>query len=329
MKKQIIAAAVAVAVAAPAMAQVTMSGSVSVGVSNNGTATQSVTKLGNGANFIGFAASDDLGGGLKGGVVLQTRFDPQTGGNFATARIANGGALVDTSFWQSNVYLSGAFGSVAVGTIAEDNLCGYEVFGCTGGGQLKVGSTTNSMASSVKYVSPSIMGFTLSHHQTISAGIAVERKVTHARYATGPFAVSYWQANGSGTFTNATTDNIGGLGNAAAAAADTSTETKQQSWAASYNAGFATLAAVTTTAENAAGTRTESGTTYNVAAPLMGKWTVRGGVSKDNVRNSAGDDKWAVGVKYDFSKRTNLRVDSYKDDSQSQNGWVIGMQHTF
>ncbi|MBX3590955.1 MAG: porin [Burkholderiaceae bacterium] len=129
MKKSLLAVAVAAALPAAAFAQtnVTLSGIVKVGVAN--------TKYSNGENFAGasygngsntslddgssrfiISGSEDLGGGMKGIFMVDSRFRPDVG----TGTLASGNSFVG---------LAGGFGSIRAGRLDQYYHLGTDEFG--------------------------------------------------------------------------------------------------------------------------------------------------------------------------------------------------------
>jgi predicted porin len=150
MKKHLIAAAVAAAVAVPAMAQVTISGRVdaSIGYATN-EKDNSETRINSSlltTSQLVITGSEDLGGGLKANMVVQSQLAPDTG----TFSWGNRGFTVG---------LSGAFGAVTIGkdtgsamdqigtSATVNNLGNYSV-------------TNNRLSNTISYTTPSMQGFT-------------------------------------------------------------------------------------------------------------------------------------------------------------------------
>jgi predicted porin len=115
-KKNLVAAAALLAVAGAAQADVKLYGTLDMDVGSyeaahaKGTSVRT-TKVQSGdmiTSFIGFAGSEDLGGGLKAEFALESFIGADTGSNIGN----NGGG-----WWgrASNVALSGGFGKVAIG----------------------------------------------------------------------------------------------------------------------------------------------------------------------------------------------------------------------
>ena len=113
MKRTLIVAAIATLAAGAAMAQssVTIYGRLNLSAENqkNVTANGTVKALQNSASRIGFRGTEDLGGGLKAGFVLEHGFSPDTG-------------TPSTAFWgrQSEVNLSGGFGMIRLGNFTSE-----------------------------------------------------------------------------------------------------------------------------------------------------------------------------------------------------------------
>ncbi len=112
MKKSLLAVAVAAALPAAAFAQsnVTLSGIVKAGIANtkmsNGAVNGSGTSLDDGSSRFIISGSEDLGGGLKGIFMVDTRFRPDTG----TGTLASGNAFVG---------LAGGFGTIRIGRLDQ------------------------------------------------------------------------------------------------------------------------------------------------------------------------------------------------------------------
>lgn len=114
MKQTTIVAALALLAAGTASAQssVTIYGRVNVSAEqqDNITAAGKVKALQNSASRLGFRGSEDLGGGLKAGFVLEHGFNVDTG------------TTSQAGFWarQSEVNLSGGFGTIRMGNFVSE-----------------------------------------------------------------------------------------------------------------------------------------------------------------------------------------------------------------
>ena len=316
MKKSLIALAV-LAASGTAFAQstATISGGISVGILNSGAAgtDAGVASLGGGANNVTIATTEDLGGGLKGGVTAQLRFSAATGDIGGSS----GGGT--TLFHAANAHLSGGFGTVRVGKIAEAGNCAFDPWGCTGGASLafangvSAGVASGTQAQSISYASPAFSGFSVGYQTTVSARTD-ERTVLNIGYAAGPLALSYVLADSSA---------------ASGATAMTSTAAEQSSIAAGYNFGVARLTFVKTTTDNAAGVTTNDVTSLGLTVP-MGATTILAGYNKDSKAAASADTKLSLGMNYALSKRTTLGADLFKAEKAGDGtGFVARVRHTF
>lgn len=322
-----------------------------MGVVNSGAAgdTALVGSLGNGANAININTVEDLGGGMRAGFTSQIRFNAATGdmnSNRGTT-VTSTGAL----FHAANAYVSGGFGTVRAGKIAEASNCGFDPWGCAGGAALAagVGSATpgagytsaligaGTQAASVSYATPTINGFSASYQTTLSAspgalasasapnnaftvGRTNERSVLGINYAKGPLTAQFLNVQG-GPSTGATT-------------ADDKSE--GTSIGASYNFGVARIGLVNAVNKNAAGTKTADVTSVSATVP-MGAYTILAGHNSNSVNKHS---KTAVGVNYALSKRTTLGADVFKAEGiaaipgtgatgNAGTGFVVRVGHTF
>ncbi len=322
MKKSLIALAALAATAAFAQSTATISGTISVGVMDTGLAgaKPTVSNLGGGANAVNIVTVEDLGGGLRGGFDSQIRFNAATGDRNSAG---TGNAL----FHNANAYLTGGFGTVRMGKIAEDSNCGFDPYGCTGGAGLIAGApgtisgliAAQTQASSVRYESPNFSGLTLRYQTTVTAR-ANERSVLNLGYTNGPLTLQYLQSKNS---LNVAADVAG--------AAPTITDTTGQgtSIGAAYNFSFGRLAVFNAKTENAAGATTADITGLTAAVP-MGAYTLLAGYAKDKTKAASADNKVGLGVNYALSKRTTLGADVFKQDAVgSSTGFVARVRHTF
>jgi predicted porin len=361
-KSTLVALAVlAVSGAAFAQSTVTLSGSINTGIVNTGAASAKavVGSLGNGANAINLASTEDLGGGLKGGFTGQIRYTA-TGGDVNSAGTSAGSSL----FHAANAFVSGGFGTIRVGKIAEAGNCGLDPWGCTGGAGLSaaagnaaagvIGRTAGAavtgligagtQASSVSFTTPNINGFTASYQTTMTTRVN-ERSVVNLTYAKGPLSLQFLQTENSG---NAAINATLGIPNAVADA-----NGKGTSIGGSYNFGVATLSvwnAKTTAATTNTATATVAATAHAAAlgganidrdvtavgvTMPMGAYTLLAGYAKDKKQIAARDTRLAAGVSYALSKRTTIGADVFKDENlwdakgAAGTGFVLRVGHTF
>jgi hypothetical protein len=325
MKKSLIALAV-LAASGTAFAQstATISGSINVGVMDTGAAgaKAGVSSLGGGANAVNIVTSEDLGGGLKGGFNSQMRFNAATGDVNSSG---SGNAL----FHAANAYLSGGFGTVAIGKIAEASNCAFDPWGCTGGAGVIAGASgtvsgliaAGTQGQSISYAIPTTAGFSASYQTTVSTRTN-ERSVLNIGYAAGPLAVQFLQSNSSANVVA-----NGALGAAATAATDA--DGKGTSIGASYDLKVAKLAVFNAKTENAAGVTTADITGLTATVP-MGAVTLLAGYAKDKKAAATADTKIGFGMNYALSKRTTLGADLFKQDAVGgSTGFVVRARHTF
>ena len=123
MKKSLLAVAVAAALPAAAFAQtnVTLSGIVKLGLantkmSNGATGNGSGTSMDDGSSRFIISGSEDLGGGMKGIFMIDTRFRPDVG----TGSLASGNSFVG---------VAGGFGSIRLGRLDTYYQYGTDEFG--------------------------------------------------------------------------------------------------------------------------------------------------------------------------------------------------------
>jgi predicted porin len=343
MKKTLIALAVlAVSGAAFAQSTVTLSGSINVGVMDTGRAGEKagVASLGNGANAINIASTEDLGGGLKGGFTGQIRYSAATG----DMNSAGPALLTPTTassanqlLHAANAFISGGFGTIRVGKIAEAGSCAFDPWGCTAGAGLMAGSAggvsalvgAGTQANSVSYATNTISGFSAGYQTTVTnPDRARERSVLNLNYAQGPVTLAYVQVKGGG-------NSLAPLPTGAAiATTGDNLNLKQDFIGARYNLGVATVG-ISNSKTQLAGTTTADITALTAVAP-MGAYTLLAGYAKAKTgtgytATALNDTRTAVGVNYALSKRTTLGADLFKAEAGAGtgNGFVVRVGHTF
>jgi predicted porin len=330
MKKTLIALAVlAVSGAAFAQSTVTLSGSINVGVMDTGAVGQKagVASLGNGANAINIASTEDLGGGLKGGFTGQIRYSAATGDLNSAGVTANNQLL-----HAANAFISGGFGTIRVGKIAEAGSCAFDPWGCTAGAGLMAGSAggvsalvgAGTQGNSVSYATNTISGFSAGYQTTATnPDRARERSVLNLNYAQGPVTLAYVQVKGGG---NSMAPNPTG---AAIATTGDNINLKQDFIGARYNLGVATVG-ISNSKTELAGATTADVTALTAVAP-MGAYTLLAGYAKDKKKATNADTRTAVGVNYALSKRTTLGADLFKAEAGAGTGtgFVVRVGHTF
>ncbi len=313
MKKTLIALAV-LAASGASFAQVSITGEYAYGWNtSNSSAGVEKSGLGVDTSFVKFAASEDLGGGLK-----------------AAAEMSLDGFARGTATGGDNALtLTGGFGRIK---LANDKGADYlsSVIGGIAGLDGKVYGA-RSINDSVAYTSPSFGGVTfgLSHTENASGtGLGVGSASNNdqrsnslsASYAAGPLAVT-------GAFTS--WDN-----QSTEAAAPNNAKTRVRA-KGSYNFGAFTLGAGVVQVQRNKGTTTES--ILAVTAPL-GALTLGfdlGSSKRDDSGSTATDiTKSGYGLKavYALSKRTSL-VGAYTNwdegGTQRANLTELLVSHTF
>ena len=275
--------------------------------------------MGGGANAIDINTVEDLGGGLRGGFSGQIRFNAASG-DVGSAGLSNTTSL----FHAANAYLSGGFGTVRAGKIAEASNCGYDAWGCIGGAGFGAGVGTSTLAgaaavaNAVSYTTPTISGFSASVMSSQAAsGRTNERKSFTLAYANGPVALQYLQTDNTGNTTSSST-------------APTDTKAQQASIGASYNFGVAKLNVINVKEEGSTGATTKDVTGVNASVP-MGATTFLVGYAKDKKAAANADTKIAAGVSYSLSKRTTVGADVFKAEQGdgTGTGFVARVRHTF
>ncbi len=295
-----------------------------------------VASLGNGANAINIASSEDLGGGLRGGFTGQIRYSAATGdvNSAGLAPITNNVASSSGNqlLHAANAFISGGFGTVRVGKIAEAGSCAFDPWGCTAGAGLMAGSTggvsalvgAGTQANSISYATPTINGFGGGYQTTLTTpDRAKERSVLNLNYAKGPLALGFVQVKGGGNSLapNPTSAAVGTTGN--------NINLTQNFIGARYNLGFATLG-VSNSKTKLAGVTSADVNAFTATAP-MGAYTLLAGFAKDKTKAANADTRTAVGVNYALSKRTTLGADLFKAEAGAGTGtgFVVRVGHTF
>ena len=158
MKKQFALGLLAAVCASGAFAQssVTVYGRLNVTVESQKIGDNDrINEVVNNASRIGFKGTEDLGGGLKAGFQIEHGFDPTTGKQSQTA------------FWarQSEVNLSGGFGTVRLGNFTPDSY--YATSDYIGMHNHETGDSSDALydfntyvtTDKVGYITPNLSGF--------------------------------------------------------------------------------------------------------------------------------------------------------------------------
>lgn len=350
-KKNLVAVAALLAVAGAAHADVKLYGYVEMDVGSyetahaKGTANR-VTKVQSGdmmTSFIGFAGSEDLGGGLKAEFTLESFLAADTG--TAGGNMANKAG----GWWSrgSSVALSGGFGKVALGQY--DNplfTAGYtynpfgssmsfsptmrhlnyvsQTGGITGAG---VGFDTG-WVNSVTYESPVMSGFqgTAQYAAKETATANTNNSYTLAgSYNAGPLSVMLTYVNAGVTTANT---------------AYTAKE-KVTNLGASYDFGVAKTFAQYTYVKDTTNANKDKIWQLGVSVPVTDKASVM--ASFGQLKNTATgasasqkDEVFSIGYNYDLSKRTgvfgafmNNRQSASTGNDAAGQSFAAGIKHSF
>jgi predicted porin len=360
MQKKIIALAVAGLVSGGAFAQsnVTLSGLYDTGyLSSSAEAATGVktktTRFGAQSssattNFT-VAATEDLGGGMKAGVVMVTE---------PTAGQSNAGGFANS---QSFLWLSSSFGEVKLGyfnNIGLEAALAAQPFGTGVGGGYSgsfgrlqgVGDTAIAVTAigtalaptggtrlvrtnnAVQYKSPSMSGFqvgVLMHNKNSDAGVvasdATGETLIGAAYDNGPISVKFVNAK----FTSGS----------ATSALGASATGKHNILGANYTMGPVTaMVGLTTSKLDQAGVQTVNATSKNIGLKYtMGNLAFLGNILRDNDKTAPNTDRklTGLGVDYSMSKRTTayVRYEAFDTDTTRVGGkttnTAVGLRHSF
>ena len=317
-----VAALAALAAASTAFAQssVTISGSIATGVEATGEAGAAgdarVARFGSGFNAINIASTEDLGGGMRAGYTAQIRFDPSNGNSNNSTTLDTAAAGASNLFHAANAFVSGGFGTIRVGKIAEVSTCGMDPWACGGGAAMQAGTGLSALTgaqphnNAVGYTSPTINGFSVGFQTSLSARDN-ERQTLNVNYAKGPLTATFIDIKN------------------AAGGANTIAKTSGRAIGAAYNFGFANVSVVNSTTETAAGVKDADLTSVAATIP-MGAYSILAGHTKNSKAAANADTKMAIGANYALSKRTTIGAYLFKNEALgASNGFTIRARHTF
>ena len=303
MKKSLIALAV-LAASGTAFAQstVTIYGKADIGVARSIGSSVNELKQASGSR-LGFRGAEDLGGGLKANFTFEHRFNPDTGAVANTSSFFTGRSIVG---------LSGGFGRIDMGrdyAAAFWTALGGDVFGYDGvaanGGVAGAGNQTVRFDNVISYASPKMGGFMLEASSALKEAGKKNGSSLRISYASGPIAASI-----------ATETGLAGQ--------------KYNGFGASYNLGVASVRALISKGESAAGVESD-GMLLGLVVP-MGALQLKASYATLEVAGKDTVQQLGLGARYALSKRTDLYT-SYANNSKStaakKNGIEFGMQHNF
>jgi len=319
-KKTVIAAALA-ATTGVAMADVSVSGKVEQTFTNNDAATGNKWVAGSDV-FVKFAASEDLGNGMKAfaHIVLdadQMQADSAEGATAATAQ----NAVQDTV-----VGVSGGFGTVMAGRF-EAFVEGKLASTMSMTGQVSVEDTSASHAGrnngGIAYVSPTVNGFhvgvggyALGTAAQANFDDGLDATEVALIYSNGPISVSVAQQN----IADATADAL-------------NVAEKTTAIAASYTAGDLKVSYLRMendnidVSSNANDDRTDN--MYRLDY-TMGNNKITLAHSDDETTNgAAGNDNTAIELVHRLSKHTQVYVGMTDRDTANTDTSYVGIQHAF
>jgi len=318
MKKTLIAlAAVAATSAAFAQSSVTIYGKVDVGVARSIGSTVTELKQAAGSR-LGFRGAEDLGGGLKANFHIEHRFNPDTGvdstfnpgGTNATTGVVTPASSV---MWQgrSFVGLQGGFGKLDLGrdyaaafwTALAGDVYGYD--GVASNASIaSAGTQTARFGNLISYTTPNMAGLTAQLSLSLKEAGAKNGTSFRLAYANGPIAASL-----------ATEKGLAGQ--------------KYTGVGASYNFGAATVNALISKGETAAGVESD-GVLFGVVVPL-GAVSLKASYGTLEVGGTKTVQQLGLGMRYALSKRTDVYTSLANNSKRTTNksGVELGIQHNF
>ncbi len=321
MKKLLIASAALAMVAGTVQAQssVTISGRIdqSVGTYKTDAANSGASRVTSNVyatSRLTIAGTEDLGGGLKAGLFLETGLVPDTGKS-TSAGAAN--TLFDR---ESNMFVSGGFGELRIGKITTHftdadvfvNATTSHVAGMNQAlvGSAKVGTAStakvetaggDSANNTVQYTSPAFGGavvqlFRSESQSAISASTGSEVSGESLGVVEG-FSIRYTNGKFKAT-----------AGQASTRTAGAGKVEKATSVGANYDFGVVRFGAIRSVRDNSDQTTSDKGTVdvFSVAYPVNAKVTLVGAYHdySNDLGSTYAGKATVLGATYDFSKRT-------------------------
>lgn len=192
MKRTLVAAAVTLLATGSVFAQsnVTIYGRVNVSAESQKVGGQTTSVMQDNSSRIGFKGTEDLGGGLKAGFLLEAAFDVDTG---VTTRPDRPGFFGR----ESNVYLEGGFGKLRLGNMGPTaayfatadyiSMHNHDTGMSSDAFYLYPGNATNMIA----YTSPSFGGLVVDAQFGLKEAGANNTVVLAANYDRGPLHLGF------------------------------------------------------------------------------------------------------------------------------------------
>jgi predicted porin len=363
MKKQIIATAVFAALSAPALAQVTVYGGLDMGI-RQFKATGSTATVASSANSmytsrIGFQGSEDLGGGLKAGFILEGGLGGSsavtgaagpasgtvggfTGTNVTAAQAAAGFTVAyapagSTQLFnrEASLSLSGAFGEIRVGRTDLSGAEGVDTFvGNANFGNLTFipGSTTNirtggvagelggDTPDAVRYISPVINGVQFMLGRGLNSNMNSVGKP--ATGTTNSASVQYVAGPLGIIVGNEATDQ------------GANRDDKYTAFGIRYDFGMINVGLMKADRQYTAGGEDTKWTVASASVPMGNGVTARVSFRKADVAGTANDvDNVNIGLSKALSKRTSINgIYSSNDHNTAANDfkeYTVSVIHTF
>ena len=300
---------------ASAQSSVTIYGRLNLSLERQDLNGRKLSKMENNASRIGFKGTEDLGGGLKAGFVLEHGFSPDTGTPAA-------------QFWgrQSEVNLSGGFGTVRLGTFTSEayyatadyiSMHNHDTGSSSDALYAYVGRNTNKIA----YRAPEfIKGLSL--EGAVSAGEGV-RDAGVLRTRSYDFAANYQLGAlhlGLGYEKNATA--------------------KQVAVSGLYEIGAFTFGGMVQRDTDGFGVNLGNRTSFRLSAMYAlgaSEFHVNAGKAGDYSRlTNSGARQYTLGYNYNLSKRTKLYGYYTKIDAERSTPYAadfsslaVGLRHNF
>lgn len=319
MKKLLIASAIAMAVSLAHAQNASIYGIVDTGVQSHDNGATSYTRAANNlfaTSRFGIRASEDLGGGLRADIWLESQLNPSEGSVGSTTVAAN-----EIFNREANLGLTGGFGSIRVGrqdvSYAQDIDIGVSQFGNFGvrpvnGTAVELGVDQKNV---VKYTTPRIAGFTVqagraTNAQGSTTDAAADQTSAHVRFDQGKLALhAGWQK----------TDGASKVA-----------ERDFTAYGAAYDLGVASVG-YSYAEGDVSTTGTVKSTTHIASVRVaLGAGLAAHGVyamAKDGTQASAGEGKgYTVGVSKAMSKRTTLYAAYTAVDNQANSRMFMAGQ---
>jgi predicted porin len=327
MKKHLIAAAVAGALAVPAMAQVTVSGRLDVGYTmydaqDNTKDLSEIAYSSDTTSRITFKADEDLGGGLKAGLVLEGQIAADAGKGATTQ--AAGSAF--SAFTRGQyLTLSGGFGTVRVGLANSVSKDTVEGFGSASDATTVIGTLHNLLSADdsrnhqVRYSTPNMSGWQ-AHLEVMSKDANNDETGSGSglalAYATGPVSAQVAYRIEDTTSTQ---------------------EVVQTSAGFKVGLGMLALHVLYSDIENDVAKTGENGYEVGISSKFGGGASVFASYAINEVEAASGaktdENGMTAGIRYALSKRTNAYLIYGKTDADGSNKEVtqtaIGLVHKF